>query len=370
MDFYADIGASDTQRPSLFELLAQEQLRDLLQPAVKYVLAFFAQRYPRYLLRIVNRHEEFYALLMLVIERHYLRTTNASFSENFYGLKRRKKPIFEIERANIAAGGAGDHETLTPRARLLSLLFLVGVPYLRAKAEDVYEQLGGGLDPDLAGAETSQPRQISTSQTARARMLAAAKQAFKVAYPYANSAYHLWLFAWNIAYLFNKTSYYRPWLALIGVDLRRMTVEDMRMSGVVPSAATQSQPLVQRLLALFRPSTILSSLKQLLPLSLLTLKFLEWWYSPASPARFIERTTQGPPIPPPAPLSPHPKGVGVDPEKYGQCPVCKQEIVNATALPTGWICCYVCAYQWVKEKGTCPVTKLEVRVDELRKILV
>ena len=34
----------------------------------------FAQQYPRYLLRIVNKHEEFYALLMLFVERHYLRT--------------------------------------------------------------------------------------------------------------------------------------------------------------------------------------------------------------------------------------------------------------------------------------------------------
>jgi hypothetical protein len=37
-------------------------------------LQVFAQRYPRYLIRIVNRHEEFYALLMLFVERHYLRT--------------------------------------------------------------------------------------------------------------------------------------------------------------------------------------------------------------------------------------------------------------------------------------------------------
>ena len=37
----------------------------------------FAQSYPRYLLRIVNRHEEFYALLMFFVERHYLRTQGA-----------------------------------------------------------------------------------------------------------------------------------------------------------------------------------------------------------------------------------------------------------------------------------------------------
>jgi hypothetical protein len=32
----------------------------------------FAQRYPRYLIRIVNRHEEFYAMIMFFVERHYL----------------------------------------------------------------------------------------------------------------------------------------------------------------------------------------------------------------------------------------------------------------------------------------------------------
>lgn len=38
MEFFNDIG-SDPLKPSLFELIAQEQLRDLLQPTLKYVLA-------------------------------------------------------------------------------------------------------------------------------------------------------------------------------------------------------------------------------------------------------------------------------------------------------------------------------------------
>jgi len=37
MEFFNDVGSS--LKPSLFELIAQEQLRDLLQPALKYVLA-------------------------------------------------------------------------------------------------------------------------------------------------------------------------------------------------------------------------------------------------------------------------------------------------------------------------------------------
>jgi hypothetical protein len=42
MEFFNDNGA-DPLKPSLFELLAQEQLRDLLQPALKYVLAVSCQ---------------------------------------------------------------------------------------------------------------------------------------------------------------------------------------------------------------------------------------------------------------------------------------------------------------------------------------
>jgi hypothetical protein len=38
MEFLSD-AREDVYKPSIFELIAQEQLRDLLQPAVKYVLA-------------------------------------------------------------------------------------------------------------------------------------------------------------------------------------------------------------------------------------------------------------------------------------------------------------------------------------------
>lgn len=39
MEFFSSFGGEDPLKPSIFELVAQEQLRDLLQPALKYVLA-------------------------------------------------------------------------------------------------------------------------------------------------------------------------------------------------------------------------------------------------------------------------------------------------------------------------------------------
>ena len=76
---------------------AQDQLRDLLHPVTRYIISVrsseierpliaqvLAQRHPRYLLRLHRWHDEAYLVLMLFLERHYLRHHLASFAENFY----------------------------------------------------------------------------------------------------------------------------------------------------------------------------------------------------------------------------------------------------------------------------------------------
>lgn len=91
----------------------------------------------------MNGHEEFYAAIMFIVERHYLKKhsnhllipfrfdrlnafSDASFSENFYGLKRRRRPFIESERATAAVGGIPAGEALRSEEIWRSLLFLVG----------------------------------------------------------------------------------------------------------------------------------------------------------------------------------------------------------------------------------------------------
>ncbi|KAJ6539036.1 cyclin-dependent protein kinase inhibitor [Mycena capillaripes] len=362
MEFFNDVG-SDPLKPSLFELVAQEQLRDLLQPALKYVLAVFAQRYPRYLLRIVNRHEEFYAAIMLFVERHYLRKHNASFSENFYGLKRRRRPFIETERAKAAVGGIPPGESLRSEEIWRSLLFLVGVPYLRAKAHDYYEELGGGLSSDVDG-PTDHQRVAADSSLSR--------RIFKTVYPWLNTSFELWLLVCNIAYLFGQTPFYRPWLSWIGIDLRRLGVEDFRTAAASkknhPDRPRTPLAWIRRLL-FTSPQTVFESLRLLLPTAIFFVKFLEWWYSPGSPARSFSTSPLGPAVPPPRMLPPHPQGIPFHPQSYGKCPICLDSIKNATALPSGYVFCYRCAYDHVEEHGKCPVTLLPVRIWGLRKVM-
>ena len=71
-------------------MLSEQQVAALLPPSLRYALAVAAHRYPRYFLRALNSFDELYALLMLLVERYFLRTFGGSFTENFYGLKRER----------------------------------------------------------------------------------------------------------------------------------------------------------------------------------------------------------------------------------------------------------------------------------------
>ena len=117
------------------------------------------------------------------------------------------------------------------------------------------------------------------------------------------------------------------------------------------------------------PRLLLDSLRLLLPTAIFFYKFLEWWYSPGSPARSLSASPLGPVIPPPRMILPHPQGIPFDKALYGVCPICKNGINNATALPSGYVYCYRCAYDHVSRHGRCPVTLLPARPWQLRKIL-
>ncbi|KZW03868.1 hypothetical protein EXIGLDRAFT_635217 [Exidia glandulosa HHB12029] len=363
MEYFQDL-ANNSARPSIFELVAQEQLRDLLQPALKYVLSVLAQRNPRYLLRVVNRHEEFYALVMLFVEHHYLRTRGASFAEDFYGLKRRRAPALETIRSDLALGPDPTTSRLRPVDVRWSLFFLVAVPYFRAKAQDYYEQLGGGVDAEILN-QSITARRAAVEQTLSARL----KRLFKRAYPFTNISFELWLLWWNMAYLFDRTSFYRPWLAWMRIDIRRAGPDIVAITK--PSTPENLTRLAQLSRLIKRtPRFFLDSLRVALPLAIFFVRFLEWWYSPHSPARSLAAPPSGPPIPPPALLLPHPQGIAVDPTKFGICPLCQKPLANATALPTGYVFCYTCIHAHVDRAGTCPVTLLPAEIAQLRKIMI
>ncbi|ODN83968.1 hypothetical protein L202_00007 [Cryptococcus amylolentus CBS 6039] len=421
MSLFPPSPAPDFLRPSLFDLLAQDQLTDLFHPVLRYILSYLAQQYPRYFLRLVNHHEETYGFLLLLIQRYHLKKHNASISEHFYGL--RLAPHSSPSSSHLprlSSISRPRSQGLSRRQRWSMLLFLVGLPYARARAQDYYERLANvGEDASRDEGGGGDSRRLTTTQLA-----------FKRIYPYANTALDASSLLNDMLYLFERTEYYRPWHRWLNLRVLRATPEDQ-----------------------IQDSSISSYLPPLLPPLLLLLKLSQWWYSPSSPRASsvlgTEKNTTAethaailPPRPLPilpsssivsipsssqsAPLpSDHSppdndgsengekeevegKQFKVEKEDYGKCPLCRKKWQNPAVLPSGWVVCWRCGWEAVEgddddtdndeeeeeegagghevadgpkegeeqgksrkaRRGRCPITGVTVGPGQLRRVLV
>lgn len=251
-------------------------------------------------------------------------------------------------------------------------------------------------------------------------------------------------------------------MAVVGIEVVRTGAEDAEVAGslaggleswlvsrkpeereacvkfIVVQANNQStSPAIRALVSLLKPISKLLALPSRLPFSinplasiLLSLKFLQWWYSPSSPRltalKDAEQRSRVD-VKPPKLISPAAKGrstvnlqreteedvpiardtednsdgdsdsdsdepksdflsahvtpgtptdavvqgdLAYRPQAYGTCVICTEEWANPTITPTGYMGCYLCLYGSVEKWGVCPVTGVRMRTDELRKVLV
>ncbi|KAL2147797.1 hypothetical protein VTI28DRAFT_5569 [Corynascus sepedonium] len=380
----------DEQKPSLFELLSEQQLASLLPPTVRYLLTVLTHRYPRYLLRVLNSFDELYALAALIVERHYLRTRGGSFTEHFYGLKREKALAAEIPRASAAAPGVvRDALRLRSADIWRNLLVIVGVPYLKRKLDEAYE---ADAPRAMMGAAYNRPPPPGAPW--RERVLFWWRWFLRRVYPGVNAAYYLAMLAFNLAYLFDNSKYHSPFMWLIGTRVRRMNAADYRAIEALEKEAAKRRGSggSGRTVA----ARMLGGLSLVLPTSIFALKFLEWWYASDFAKQLSKKAAESLDLPPPivtglpdrskkaqledrdgkaqekeeeevdeeekerraienAPVSASsllPIYTVPAPQDSDQCPICEGEITTAAACQTGIVYCYTCIHKWLT--GTHP----------------
>ncbi|KAL2267467.1 hypothetical protein VTJ83DRAFT_4744 [Remersonia thermophila] len=408
MEFVAAASATsplsfDEYKPSLFELLAEQQLASLLPPTLRYILTLLTHRYPRHLLRILNRFDEIYALGALLVERHYLRTRAGSFTENFYGLKRELATAAELPRAASAAPAAV-REALRLRGADLwrNLIIIVGIPYLKRKLDDAYE---ADAPRALLGAAYNRPPPPGAPWRERARYWARVVLLRRV-YPAVNAAYYLSMLGFNLAYLFDSSKYHNPLLWLVGTRIRRMGPADYRAIEALEEKRAAARRGAHATIA----DRVLGGLSLALPAGIFALKFLEWWHASDFAKQLSKRAAESLDLPPPvvAGLPEPEKGgkkkkknkdqaaegeptgelaPGQEPEdeqdlpdeeqearasarapiaassllpiytvpppaRSDLCPICGEEITTAAACQTGVVYCYACIHKWLT--GTHP----------------
>ncbi|KAG2272857.1 hypothetical protein Bca52824_067412 [Brassica carinata] len=333
----------DGTRPTFFEMAAAQQLPSSLRAALTY---------PR------HYEDEFFASLMLILEGHSLRTTDASFAESLYGLKRKSVRL----RLRLSKGSG-----LEKRQRILSVVFLVVLPYFKSKLHGKYnkerearlrESIWGEEDQGFDEADFFTGRKVCT-----------------VCYPWMHASSEGLSFTYQLLYLLDATGFYSLGLQALGVQVCRATGQElMDTSSRISKIRNHERErlrgppwlkTVQRAL-LSCSYAVLDYAQTGLIAAVFIFKMMEWWYQSAE-----ERLTAPTVYPPPPPL-PSPKvakeGIPLPPDRT-LCALCLQKLANPSVVTvSGFVFCYSCVFKYVSQYKRCPVTLIPASVDQIRRL--
>lgn len=332
-----------SEQPSIFEVLAQESLMEAVKPALRHAVKVLAESNPSRYGFLWRCFDELYLLLDVLLQNHFLSHCSASFSENFYGLKR--------------VSGHRGQLSLSSKSHWRSLLLLCLVPYLRAKLEAL-----------LARHRDEEDFSIRLGQSRWQRMYRAAV----AAYPYVSSAWQALVFCQQLLFVFGVAKSHSPLLWLARVRLARLSAQDIRDMELREEneQGPMGESPLHRTWHLLSQATrgLAVSLSTTLSLGVFFLQFLEWWYSTDNQST-VKTLTALPAPPPPLHLQP-PSQSAAESDLYLQtCPLCRRFRTNATVLSTsGFVFCYRCVYTYVKTHRRCPVTGYPSELQQLIKI--
>jgi len=350
-----------------------------LKAALIYSIAMIAQRRPR-LYCMLDNIEEAFAALVLILENHSLTTRQAGFAETLYGLVRRGT-------CRLPPGPCA----MTPRQQWLSLVCLVGVPYLKAKLDAAHAVAQA---PPVEGSDATRvalPSPLPQSTTRRLRQCWT--KFVTLWYPYVHAMYEGTGLAYSCWYLLGG-KFFSASAHLLNIQVVRATPEDT--ASAMRCVADRRQAALSRADSMARSSTLAGgvgaaelatrlvglmgggmlrtlyfvsdNLQSGLIASVLVFKVMEWWYTQAE-ERLKPNVTLPIPPPPPVPV-PHPKGLSL-PGDRRVCPLCWKPRTNpAICATSGFVFCYPCIYKAVHERGRCPVTFEPTSLEQIWKVYI
>jgi len=360
------VGGDQSSDPTYFEVVASDRLVPSLKSAVVYALSVLSQRHS-WLHRLLDYEDELLALVMFAVDWHSLSSTDATFAESLYGMRRRQ-----------LASASGASDVINSQQKQLALAAEVVLPYLRSKAERLYRLHANQGLLGLAVGRAAQQQQLSGEVTWQQRLRVHAVRSFVAAYPYLHAAMEGSTLAWHMAYLLGKGPAHRPVLHVLGMKLARVSAHDLmrqdRAKQAARAAALQATyapgrhaafGAVQRG-ALRGLALVSDHSRSALILGVFGFKALEWWFTSAEGRLAAGKAV--PPPPPPPPIPPARGGTGL-PADPCACPLCRRPCTSPAQLSvSGYVFCYQCVFPHVMQHGVCPVTLLPATLDHVRRL--
>lgn len=367
MEYYSSLDASklDSETPTLFELISSNQLEQLLSPSLRYVLVHYALRYPGYLLKLANNFDELNLLIRSIVEWYFFKYWRGSFTENFYGLKRVSQTPLSKKRYNsskltqLVPSLIEERRILSTTQTAVSIFEITGLSYLQEKCNYHYELLYSKLI-------TNQLRSAPDASASERRKVWLQSLFIKV-YPYVQNIWRLSNLATTLAFMSGATKSPLLLMLLFKMNYSRLNQYDysrnepqLKSKKTVPNRVrppNSSAKVLKYIYEVFvKPS--LRSAKFLLgtffPLAIFTLKFLEWWNSSDFAQKVVKslRNDLEDSIPPPSVLMKMPslnqKKVSLY-KSGSSCPLCREQIMNPAIIETGYVFCYTCIYNYLRD---------------------
>lgn len=374
-------------RPTFFEMAATHQLPASLRAALTYSIGVMAQRRPA-LHKVLDHSDEFFALLMLVLEAHSLQTTDASFSESLYGLRRRPAEITQqSEEPTETAGQKLNISGLARHQRILSVVFLVVMPYFKSKMESLYIAQRGSMlqaalwgrgDSDMLDTDETATRisEVQEHDASRSPPFIKKLKAFLAGcYPWIHATHEGFSFTYQLLYLLDATGFYAPALHIMRVHVCRATGQEL-----MDVSSRNARNRIREYERLRGPPWLQTCQRVLLNMLYTTLdyaqngliaavfffKMMEWWYQSAE-ERISSPTVYPPPPPPPQPKVAE-DGIPL-PLDRTVCPLCSQKRTNPALISvSGFVFCYSCIFKYVSQYKRCPITLMPASVDQIRRL--
>lgn len=322
------------QQPTIFDVLSEESLMASLKPAIGHLIKHLAIIYPNRFGTANKWYDELYALFDLVLQNHYLKRYGASFSENFYNIKRIVSATGSIPSQGIA--------------RIRSLIILVIWPYIKGKLDKLHQILSIRLH--FTPRREGEPFQVKLARY------------FLAIYPWIKAALNIWTFALQFGYILSWTNIHSPFLKFAGVHFEKLSSEDFASfeRNKITSRGAGFQSRLWRLIV-----ALPGLLSRFFGYGLLFVQFLDFYYNSdiglqlrSSQTRFNNR------IPPP----PHKRlrESAVMLLETNKCPICLRQRHNDTVLSvSGYVFCYRCISDFIERERKCPVTSLPANREHL-----
>lgn len=309
-EYGAFLAGHVSQKPSVFEVLAQENLSKALRNAAAHLLSYFAGSGDRSSKFLRTHVDELVTLADFAVQLYHLREYGSSFSEHFYGLRRVTAKDDPLERSHV----------------IRSLAALVLLPYARKKLDAVLEQADPNSDSGL--------------------------RTLRRLYPAIRMGLEALSLSSSLLYALGKSPVHSVALSLASV---RLAVAPPSPNADLGDTSGFSAAKLFRGLADAASATLATAA--------FLLHFLDWWN-----AQNRGDLAPSPPVPAP-PLQDN--NVEGSP-KPDQCPICRGSIVadrSAVLSCSGYVFCLECIRTHLQRSQSCPVTGYPATVKHIVPLL-